>query len=170
MMDETRGAERQLDELDQTAAALDEQLRLALARVPNLTRDEVPAGTSEADNVTVKTWGEKPSFDFEPKPHWEMGEAAGDSRPGTRGQAERGAVCGLHGRGGAAGAGADRLHARPAHAEARLHRGAAAVHGEFRSRCSAPASCPSLPKTCFAARMRMLRRSRAASSRTTITG
>ncbi len=49
----------------------------SLSSVPNLTRDEVPAGTSEAENVTVKTWGEKPAFDFEAKPHWELGEALG---------------------------------------------------------------------------------------------
>jgi seryl-tRNA synthetase len=77
VMEETRKLKEQLDELDKSAAALDEELRLALARVPNLTRDEVPVGTSEADNVTVKTWGEKKSFDFEPKPHWEVGEALG---------------------------------------------------------------------------------------------
>ena len=41
-----------LDELDKTAAALDEKMRLSLASIPNLTRDEVPIGTSEADNVT----------------------------------------------------------------------------------------------------------------------
>src|SRR5580698_7764716 len=77
VMDETRALKEQLEELDKKAASLDDELRLALARVPNLTRDEVPAGTSEADNVTVKTWGEKKSFDFEPKPHWEIGEGLG---------------------------------------------------------------------------------------------
>jgi seryl-tRNA synthetase len=77
VMDETRALKEKLDELDQTAAALDDQLRLALASIPNLTRDEVPIGKSEADNPTVKTWGEKPAFDFEPKPHWELGEALG---------------------------------------------------------------------------------------------
>jgi seryl-tRNA synthetase len=63
--------------LQKEAAKFDEALRLSLARMPNLTRDEVPAGKSEADNVTVKTWGEKPAFpaDFTPKPHWELGEA-----------------------------------------------------------------------------------------------
>ena len=61
-MEETRALKDKLDELDKTAAALDEQMRLALASIPNLTRDEVPVGTSEADNVTVKTWGEKPSL------------------------------------------------------------------------------------------------------------
>jgi seryl-tRNA synthetase len=77
VMEETRALKDKLDELDTTAASLDDQLRLALARVPNLTRDEVPIGTSEADNKTVKTWGEPRKFDFTPKPHWELGEALG---------------------------------------------------------------------------------------------
>jgi len=77
VMDETRALKDELDELDLRAAALDDQMRLSLSRIPNLTREEVPAGTSEADNVTVKAWGEKPVFDFEPKPHWELGEALG---------------------------------------------------------------------------------------------
>jgi seryl-tRNA synthetase len=75
--EETRKLKETLEELDKTAAALDEQMRFSLASIPNLTRDEVPAGRSEEDNVVVKTWGEKPQFDFEPKPHWELGEALG---------------------------------------------------------------------------------------------
>ncbi len=77
VMDETRALKDRLDELDKTAAELDESMRLSLARIPNLTRDEVPTGLSEAENVTVKTWGDKRRFDFEPKPHWEIGEALG---------------------------------------------------------------------------------------------
>jgi len=77
LMDETRALKDTLDELDKTAAALDDQMRLSLARIPNLTRVEVPAGASEADNVTVKTWGEKTTFDFEARPHWELGESLG---------------------------------------------------------------------------------------------
>ena len=77
VMEETRALKDQLDELDKTAASLDEQMRQALSRIPNLTRDEVPSGASETDNKTVKTWGERRSFDFEPKPHWEIGEALG---------------------------------------------------------------------------------------------
>ena len=77
VMDETRALKEKLDELDRTAAELDDRLRQVLAGVPNLTRDEVPTGRSETDNLTVKTWGEKPKFDFEPKPHWELGEALG---------------------------------------------------------------------------------------------
>ena len=77
LMDETRQLKDKLDELDKTAADLDEKLRQSLARVPNLTRDEVPIGISEADNKTVKTWGDQKKFDFPPKPHWEIGEALG---------------------------------------------------------------------------------------------
>ena len=77
VMEETRALKERLDALDKTAAELDEQVRLALARVPNLTRAEVPTGSSEADNVTVKTWGDPPAFSFAPRPHWEIGEALG---------------------------------------------------------------------------------------------
>ena len=77
LMEETRALKDKLDELDKRAATLDEQMRQALARVPNLPRNEVPAGASEADNVTVKTWGKKHEHAFEPKPHWELGEALG---------------------------------------------------------------------------------------------
>jgi seryl-tRNA synthetase len=77
LMDETRALKDNLDELDRNAATFDDQMRLSLARIPNLTRDEVPVGASESDNVTVKTWGERRTFDFEPKPHWELGESLG---------------------------------------------------------------------------------------------
>jgi len=77
VMDETRALKDRLDELDKAAAELDDQMRLSLASIPNLTRDEVPTGQSEEDNATVKTWGEKRSFDFAPKPHWELGEQLG---------------------------------------------------------------------------------------------
>jgi seryl-tRNA synthetase len=77
VMDETRALKERLDELDTTATALDEQMRQSLARIPNLTRDEVPAGKSEEENVVVKSWGTIPAFDFTPKPHWELGESLG---------------------------------------------------------------------------------------------
>lgn len=77
LMEDTRVLKDQLEELDKSAAELDEQVRLSLASVPNLTRDEVPVGASEEENVVVKSWGEKRSFDFEPKPHWELGEGLG---------------------------------------------------------------------------------------------
>jgi len=77
VMDETRALKDELDSLEQTAAALDERMQLALASIPNLTRYEVPAGKSEAENVEVKSWGGKPEFDFPALPHWELGARLG---------------------------------------------------------------------------------------------
>jgi seryl-tRNA synthetase len=74
---ETQEVKVEIENWGKIAEALDDQLRDSLARIPNLTRDEVPTGTSEADNQVVKTHGERKSFDFEPKPHWELGEALG---------------------------------------------------------------------------------------------
>lgn len=59
------------------AKLADFELSQILQRIPNLTRDEVPAGKSEEDNTVVKTWGTIPFFNFTPKPHWEIGETLG---------------------------------------------------------------------------------------------
>jgi seryl-tRNA synthetase len=66
-----------VDEFRRLAASADKQFFDARAVLPNLTRPEVPDGTSESNNLEVKTWGQIPSFDFEAKPHWELGEALG---------------------------------------------------------------------------------------------
>ena len=76
-VDETRAIKKFLEEQGLKAVLYDAQLGQLLEVIPNLTRDEVPVGKSEADNPTVKTWGEKPSFDFEAKPHWELGQSLG---------------------------------------------------------------------------------------------
>jgi len=66
-----------LRDFEKRAEDFESKLRKILENVPNLTRDEVPTGKSETDNITVKTWGEIPKFYFTPKPHWEIGEALG---------------------------------------------------------------------------------------------
>ena len=45
-----------------------------MLRVPNVPAPEVPAGADDRDNVELRTWGEVPSFDFEPKDHLALGE------------------------------------------------------------------------------------------------
>ncbi|GMT43117.1 MAG: serine--tRNA ligase [bacterium] len=45
--------------------------------IPNIPDESVPDGESEADNKVVRTWGEPPVFDFEPKTHVELGETLG---------------------------------------------------------------------------------------------
>jgi seryl-tRNA synthetase len=48
-----------------------------LLRVPNLFHESVPIGETEDDNVVIREWGSRPSFEFEPRPHYEIGEALG---------------------------------------------------------------------------------------------
>jgi seryl-tRNA synthetase len=58
-------------EADRLRAELD---RLLL-HVPNLFHESVPVGESEADNVMVREWGSRPQLGFEPRPHYDIGEA-----------------------------------------------------------------------------------------------
>ena len=63
--------------LEEAQKNLKEQLHDALAAIPNLPHDSVPYGKSEEDNVLVRDWGGIPEFAFEPKEHFELGEALG---------------------------------------------------------------------------------------------
>jgi seryl-tRNA synthetase len=54
---------------------LEERLRDVLLEIPNIPGDDVPDGADESANVVVRQSGEPKTFDFEPKPHWEIGEA-----------------------------------------------------------------------------------------------
>lgn len=66
-----------IQQLGEQRRELQEQLEQLLLLVPNLPHDSVPDGTSDDDNLVVRTWGEPPEFDFQPKPHYELGEALG---------------------------------------------------------------------------------------------
>lgn len=74
---EMRETSQKIKSLDGDLAAIQEDLEKVVMAIPNLVQDDVPAGKTEDDNVEIKVWGEKPQFDFEPKPHYELGEEAG---------------------------------------------------------------------------------------------
>ena len=61
-------------ELDREVAAIEAEFDHAMLMAPNLPHPDVPTGTSEHDNVVVRTEGRPREFDFTPKPHWELGE------------------------------------------------------------------------------------------------
>lgn len=63
--------------LEDEAAELEAELKNLLLRVPNLPHESVPVGKDESQNRVVREWGEKPTFDFTPLPHWEIGEKLG---------------------------------------------------------------------------------------------
>lgn len=73
--EETRNLKAQVEGLEARATAADERLKAILQTIPNLPQDSVPVGPDEHANREEKVWGTKPNFDFEPKPHWELGEA-----------------------------------------------------------------------------------------------
>ena len=65
---------QKIKELDTKREEIEATLRDQLLRIPNIPDETVKEGKDSSDNVEVKRWGEPPQFDFEPKPHWEIGE------------------------------------------------------------------------------------------------
>lgn len=57
--------------------ALQTQLRDIELSLPNLLHDDVPDGNNDTCNVEIRSWGDQPSFNFEPRDHIEIGESLG---------------------------------------------------------------------------------------------
>ncbi|HPQ41671.1 MAG TPA: serine--tRNA ligase, partial [bacterium] len=74
---EMRDVGDEISRLDETLRTLDESLNDAMLRMPNLPHDSAPDGKSEDDNVVIREAGTIRSFDFEPRPHWELAENLG---------------------------------------------------------------------------------------------
>ena len=59
--------------LEDELRVLEEEIKYQLLITPNLPGEETPIGKDENDNVEIKKVGVIPTFDFEPKPHWDLG-------------------------------------------------------------------------------------------------
>ena len=81
-----RARAQQIKQLGIQLDSVDNQRNRALLALPNLPHASVPVGTSEAGNAEVRRHGDPPTFDFEPKAHWDLGPALGiiDFERGTR--------------------------------------------------------------------------------------
>ena len=79
-------ASQRAKELEGQQAELESERDALLLALPNLLDDRVPAGKTEDDNEVVRTWGEKPEMDFEPKLHDDLGAALGilDAEAGAK--------------------------------------------------------------------------------------
>jgi seryl-tRNA synthetase len=73
---EMRKLGEEMDALEKQRTELEESVRSLLLQIPNLPEDVVPEG-DEGANETIRTRGQPSKPDFEPKPHWELGEALG---------------------------------------------------------------------------------------------
>ena len=67
----------EMEAFEQRAAALDGEIRAVLEALPNVLDADVPDGPDESANVMLKQWGKPRELNFEPKQHFELGEALG---------------------------------------------------------------------------------------------
>ena len=63
-----------IKELDEALKKTEDELGGIVMTIPNIPHESVTYGTSSEDNPVVRIWGEKRRFDFQPRPHWEIGE------------------------------------------------------------------------------------------------
>ena len=89
--------------LDAEAKEVEAELRDYLMTLPNVMADDVPDGADENDNVEVKKWGDVPTYDFDPKEHFELASTAanmdfttGAKLSGSRFVVLKGAVARVH--------------------------------------------------------------------------
>jgi seryl-tRNA synthetase len=77
LMAEVAELKTKLPEMETAAKAFEEELKVALAQIPNLPLDEVPDGADEHGNVQHHVYGDKRSYAFKPKEHVALGEGLG---------------------------------------------------------------------------------------------
>jgi seryl-tRNA synthetase len=77
LRDQVTAINESVKALEGQAEESDAWVRDFLLNLPNLPHESVPVGASSDDNPVVKTWGNPPGFDFEPRAHYDLGEALG---------------------------------------------------------------------------------------------
>jgi seryl-tRNA synthetase len=85
-VDANRARGQQVKEKDAALQALEDERRNLLLLIPNVPHASVPVGRSADDNREMRRVGDLPAFDFEPKPHWDLGPELGilDFERGTK--------------------------------------------------------------------------------------
>src|SRR4051812_16315873 len=77
LIEESKAIGPRIAELDRQADEVDANLREVMLRIPNVPHESVPVGKDESANVVVRTCGAPSHFDFEPRPHWDLGVQLG---------------------------------------------------------------------------------------------
>jgi len=92
-----------IETFDVRLKAVEKELQEKLYEVPNILDPSVPPGPDESSNVVIETVGDLPRFDFQPRPHWELGPMLGGidfergvKMSGSRFFVLRGGVASLH--------------------------------------------------------------------------
>lgn len=74
-MAQTKALGEEIKALDEARRLIEEELEAVTLNIPNVPHASVNEGVDDSDNVEVRRWGQPRDFAFEPKPHWELGEA-----------------------------------------------------------------------------------------------
>ncbi|MCD7951394.1 MAG: serine--tRNA ligase [Synergistaceae bacterium] len=77
LQNEIRELGEEIKKFDDKANEIESELDELALRIPNRPHASVPNGKDENDNIEMRRWGTPREFDFEPKPHWDLGEALG---------------------------------------------------------------------------------------------
>jgi len=77
LIEEQRVIRERIHEIEESIRTREKRLEEIALTIPNVPHSSVPVGEDPSANVVVRSWGEIPEFDFEPAPHWEVGEALG---------------------------------------------------------------------------------------------
>ena len=75
MVAEMQAVGEKIAKLDAELKEIDGQLQDIMLSIPNMPKEDVPYGVDDSDNPEVRKHGEPTKFDFEPKAHWDIGEA-----------------------------------------------------------------------------------------------
>jgi len=70
-IDEMKEIAEQIKQLDKQLRSYEEKLKALQLIIPNIPHDTVPIGVNASDNNEINIYGEKPHFNFKPKPHWD---------------------------------------------------------------------------------------------------
>ena len=72
-----KGLRGEIKNLESKLGEVKSRIAELMLLVPNIPHESVPEGPDETCNRVERVWGSRPDFDFEPKPHWELGEKLG---------------------------------------------------------------------------------------------
>jgi len=75
LVEEVKGIKERIKELEDSLKEREKGIEGLLLQIPNIPHNSVPIGKDSSFNRVVRYWGEPRNFSFEPKPHWEIGEA-----------------------------------------------------------------------------------------------
>ena len=77
IIEDMKKVSMEIKEQESNLSRIEDQLNPLLMVIPNMPHESVAIGEDEKDNPVIRTWGEIRKMDFDPLPHWEIGERLG---------------------------------------------------------------------------------------------